>query len=94
LLLHGVILTLTNGGDPYNAAALKIIMTDEVGHMAVGKRCFDYVSGLNRLNPVKSCHRLVTQYLNGDLNQPSNHATRRAVKLSSTFHGSPTERYD
>ena len=51
---------MTNGGDLDNAAALKIIMTDEVGHVAVGKRWFDYVSGLNRLDPVKSLHRLVT----------------------------------
>ena len=89
-----MLLTLTNGGNLDNAAALRTIMTDEVGHVAVGKRWFDYVSGLNRLDPVKIWHRLVTQYFNGDLNQPPNHATRRAVKLSSTFHGSPTERYD
>ena len=94
LLLHGVLFALTNGGDLDNAAALKTIMTDEVGHVAVGKRWFDYVSGLNRFDPVKSWHRLVTQYFNGDLKQPSNQAARRAVKLPSTFYGPPTERYD
>ena len=94
LLLHGVLFALTNGGDLDNAAALKTIMTDEVGHVAVGKRWFDYVSGLNRLDPVKNWHRLVTQYFNGDLKPPFNHAARRAAKLSSTFYGPPTERYD
>ena len=36
---------LTNVGDSDSAAALNIIMTDEVGHVAVGKRWFDYVAG-------------------------------------------------
>ena len=89
-----MLLTLTNGGDLDNAATLKTIMTDEVGHVAVGKRWFDYVSGLNRLDPVKIWHRLVTQYFNGDLKPPFNHAARRAAKLSSTFCGPHTERYD
>ena len=45
---------LTNVGDRDSAAALGIIMTDEVGHVAVGKRWFDYVCGLGRLDPVSS----------------------------------------
>ena len=45
---------LTNVGDPDSAAALGIIMTDEVRHVAVGKRWFDYVCGLGRLDPVSS----------------------------------------
>ena len=57
---------LINVGDPDNAAALNIIIADEVGHVAVGKRWFDFVCGLKRLDPVSSWHRLVTQYFHGD----------------------------
>ena len=85
---------LANVGNQDSPTALNIIVTDEVGHVAVGKRWFDYVSGLNRLDPVKIWHRLVTQYFNGDLKPPFNHAARRAAKLSSTFYGPPKERYD
>ena len=45
---------LANVGDRDSAAALNIIMTDEVGHLAVGKRWFDYVCGMNGLDPVSS----------------------------------------
>ena len=34
---------LTNVGDLDSAAALNIIMTDEVGHVTVGKRLFDFL---------------------------------------------------
>ena len=85
---------LTNVGDPDSAAALNIIMTDEVGHVAVGKRWFDYVCGLERLDPVSSWHRLVTQYFHGDLKPPFNIAARHAAKFSSAFYGPLAERDD
>ena len=85
---------LANVGDRDSAAALNIIMTDEVGHVAVGKRWFDYVCGLNRLNPVSSWHRLVTQYFRGDLKPLFNIEVRHSVKFSSTFYGPLAERDD
>ena len=85
---------LTNVGDPDSAAALGIIMTDEVGHVAVGKRWFDYVCGLGRLDPVSSWHRLVTTYFHGDLKAPFNIAARRAAKFSAAFYGPLAERND
>ena len=85
---------LTNVGDPDSAAALGIIMTDEVGHVAVGKRWFDYVCGLGRLDPVSSWHRLVTTYFHGDLKPPFNLAARRAAKFSAAFYGPLAERND
>ena len=85
---------LTNVGDSDSAAALGIIMTDEVGHVAVGKRWFDYVCGLGRLDSVSSYYRLVTTYFRGDLKPPFNIATRRATKFSAAFYGPLAERND
>ena len=85
---------LTNFGDSDSAAALNIIMTDEVGHVAIGRRWFDYLCGLDRLDPVSSWHRFVTQYYNGNLKPPFNIAARRAAKFSSAFCGPLTERND
>ena len=85
---------LTNVGDPDSAAALGIIMTDEVGHVAVGKCWFDYVCGLDRLDPVSSWHRRVTTYFHGDLKPPFNIAARRAAKFSAAFYGPLDERND
>ena len=83
---------LTNIGDPDSGAVLNIIMTDEVGHVGAGNRWFAYVCGLNRLDPVSSWHRLVTQYFHGDLKPPFSIAARRAAKFSSAFYGPLAER--
>ena len=85
---------LTNVGDLGSAAALGIIMTDEVGHVAVGKRWFDYVCGFGRLDPVSSWHRLVTTYFHGGLKPPFNITARRAAKFSAAFYGPLAERND
>ena len=89
-----MLLAVTNVGDLNNAEALKIIMTDSVGHKAVGKPWFDYVSGLNRLYPVKSWDRLVTQYFNGDFKTTFNHAARSAAEFSFTLYEPLAERCD
>ena len=85
---------LANVGNQDSPTALNIIVTDEVGHVAVGKRWFDYVCGLDSLDPVSSWHRLVTQYFHGDLKLPFIIAARRVVKFSSTFYGPLAERDD
>jgi len=85
---------LIAAGDADSADALGIIMTDEVGHVAVGKRWFNYVCGLNRLDPVSSWHKLVTQYFHGDLKPPFNIAARRAARFSAAFYGPLAERND
>ena len=43
-------------GDDETASTFGIIMHDEVGHVGVGKRWFDYVCGLRRLDPVSTWH--------------------------------------
>ena len=69
-------------------------MTDEVEHVAAGKRWFDYVCRLDRLDPVSSWHRLVTKYFHGEF-KPSFHiAAGRAAKFSSAFCGPLTARND
>jgi uncharacterized ferritin-like protein (DUF455 family) len=85
---------LTAAGDNDSAAALHIIMTDEVGYVAVGKRWFDFVCGLNRLDPVSSWHKLVTQYYHGEMKPPFNIAARRAAKFSASFYGPLARRND
>ena len=78
---------LENAGDPDSAAALNIIMTDEVGHVATGKRWFDFVCGCERRDPISSWQGLVRQYFRGDLKPPFNLEARTAAKFSAAFYG-------
>lgn len=81
-------------GDDESADAFAIIMHDEVGHVRVGKRWFDYVCGLQRLDPVSSWHRLVGTYFRGPLKPPFNIAAREAAGFAAAFYQPMSERDD
>ncbi|MEC7705515.1 MAG: DUF455 family protein [Pseudomonadota bacterium] len=62
-------------------------MEDEVGHVATGKRWFDFVCGCERRDPISSWQNLVRQYFKGDLKPPLNIEARTAAKFSAAFYG-------
>ena len=74
-------------GDEASAEILQIIMEDEVGHVATGKRWFDFVCGCERRDPISSWQGLVKQYFKGDLKPPFNIEARTAAKFSAAFYG-------
>ena len=80
--------------DADSAAAFQIIMTDEIGHVAIGKKWFDYVCGMERLDPVSTWHRLVGTYFRGPLKPPFNIAARAAANFSAAFYAPMAERSD
>ena len=74
-------------GDEVSAEILQVIMEDEVGHVATGKRWFDFVCGCERRDPISSWQNLVRQYFKGDLKPPFNIEARTAAKFSAAFYG-------
>ncbi len=74
-------------GDETTAEILHIIMEDEVGHVATGKRWFDFVCGCERRDPISSWQGLVRQYFKGDLKPPFNIDARKAAGFSAAFYG-------
>ena len=85
---------LKSVGDDETANALGIIMTDEITHVSVGKRWFDYMCGMDRLDPVSTWHSLVKRYFHGDLKPPFNIAARNAARFSAAFYGPLATRDD
>ena len=73
--------------DRASADILHIIMTDEVGHVATGKRWFDYMCGCERRDPVSTWQTLVKRYFKGDLKPPFNIDARNAARFSAAFYG-------
>ena len=80
--------------DPETAAAFTIIMNDEIGHVAIGKKWFDYVCGMQRRDPVSTWHQLVGTYFRGPLKPPFNIAARTAANFSAAFYAPMAERTD
>ena len=78
---------MTSVDDRLSADILHIIMTDEVGHVATGKRWFDYMCGCERRDPVSTWQTLVKRYFKGDLKPPFNIDARNAARFSAAFYG-------
>ena len=78
---------LKSVGDEKTANALGIIMTDEITHVSVGKRWFEYMWGMDHLDPVSKWHSLVKRYFHGDLKPPFNIAARNAARFSAAPYG-------
>ena len=74
-------------GDEASAEILKVIMEDEVGHVATGKRWFDFVCGCERRDPISSWQGLVRHYFKGNLKPPFNIEARKAARFSAAFYG-------
>ena len=72
--------------DSASADILETIMHDEVGHVATGKRWFDYQCGMDRLDPISTWQGLVGKYFHGQLKPPFNIAARNAARFSAAFY--------
>ena len=89
-----VIDRLKSVGDEESTNALGIIMTDEIAHVSVRKRWFDYMCGMDRPNPATTWYSLVKRYFHGDLNPPFNIAARNASHFSAAFYSTLATRDD
>ena len=76
----------TKAEDLASAEILEIIMTDEIGHVATGKRWFDYQCGMERLDPISTWKGLVGRYFHGHLKPPFNISARTAARFSAAFY--------
>lgn len=73
-------------GDSESAAVLEIIYRDEIGHVACGKRWFDWVAKRRDLEPQAAWQDLVRQHFRGSLKPPFNEAGRRQAGLEPDLY--------
>jgi uncharacterized ferritin-like protein (DUF455 family) len=73
-------------GDPASAAILRTIYRDEIGHVATGKRWFDFVCARRGVAPATMYHELVRRHFRGALKPPFNATARDAAGLPAAFY--------
>jgi uncharacterized ferritin-like protein (DUF455 family) len=73
----GMIERLEAAGDPETAARLRIILRDEVGHVAAGSRWFRHLCRVRGLDPKATFFGLLDTYLTGQVRGPLNLPDRR-----------------
>lgn len=66
----GMMERLEKAGDLQTVEILKIILRDEIGHVAIGSRWFKYCCDQRNLNPEQTFRRLLIEYMGGPLRGP------------------------
>jgi uncharacterized ferritin-like protein (DUF455 family) len=75
---------LAQAGDLAAAAILDIILRDEIGHVAIGNRWYNWLCAQRGLEPVATYARLATEYRAPVMRGPFNLAARRAAGFSES----------
>ena len=68
---------LAQVGDHAGALIIDIILRDEVGHVAIGNRWFNYLCQQRNIDPIQTYEQLATQYRAPKLRAPFNLEARR-----------------
>jgi uncharacterized ferritin-like protein (DUF455 family) len=81
-----MILRLERAGDAASAAVLQRIYRDEIGHVAVGMRWFEWLCRRRGLNPAAAFHDCVRRHFTGALKPPFNAEARSAAGFPPEYY--------
>jgi uncharacterized ferritin-like protein (DUF455 family) len=76
---------LRAAGDPETAAILDVIYTDEIKHLAVGVRWFEYLCAATGRNPQDEYSTIIAVRFPGGLKPPFNMAARNAAGMDAAY---------
>jgi uncharacterized ferritin-like protein (DUF455 family) len=82
----GMIEIFRKSGDDQVVAALELIYSEEVSHVAYGSKWFNFLCGRADCDPKESFHNLVRQYFHGALKPPFNDEKRAEAGLPPDFY--------
>jgi uncharacterized ferritin-like protein (DUF455 family) len=77
-----MIAKLEASGDHESAGLLRVVYRDEIGHVAAGKRWFDWACHRAGRAPAETWRALVERHFKGDLKPPFNEAARLEAGLT------------
>ncbi len=82
----GMIEVFRKAGNTQAMAALEVIYSEEVAHVAYGSKWFNWLCGRAGTDPKDEFHALVRRYFHGGLKPPFNEAKRADAGLPPDFY--------
>ncbi|WP_026147776.1 ferritin-like domain-containing protein [Robiginitomaculum antarcticum] len=82
----GMITKLKSVGDHESAKVLQIIYDDEIGHVAAGRKWFEYICMRQGLEVVPTFHKKVRKYFAGLLKPPFNEQARDLAGMKKELY--------
>jgi len=87
----GMIEVFRKAGQSDTVAALELIYSEEVAHVAYGSKWFHFLCGRHNFDPKETFHRLVRTYFHSTLKPPFNEEKRAEAGLPPDFYWPLTE---
>ncbi len=81
-----MIARLERAGDAASAAVLDRIYRDEIGHVAVGMRWFEWLCAERGSEPRRTFHVLVRSHFSGALKPPFNRRAREEAGFAAAYY--------
>ena len=81
-----MIARLDKAGDAESARILRIILADEVGHVAAGSRWFDHIAAARGLDPASTFQALGRRHYRGSIRPPFNRTGRDAAGFHADWY--------
>jgi uncharacterized ferritin-like protein (DUF455 family) len=82
----GMIELFRNAGADQALAAMQVIYSEEVSHVAYGAKWFNWLCGRQGDDPKETFHRLVRHYFHGTLKPPFNEEKRAEAGIPPDFY--------
>ncbi|MFA7386864.1 MAG: ferritin-like domain-containing protein [Thiohalobacteraceae bacterium] len=79
----GMMDRLREAGDDQSVAILEIILRDEIGHVAIGSRWFEYACTQRGLEPAATFRQLLAEHMPGRIKGPFFRAAREQAGFSA-----------
>lgn len=77
--------------DTASAGVLQVIYEEEIGHVTIGRRWFEWLCHRRGLEPVPTWHALVRERFRGPLKPPFNEAGRTQAGFSPDYYAALTD---
>ncbi len=82
---------LREAGDPDSAAVLQVIYEEEIGHVAIGRRWFQWLAERRGLEPAPTWQELVRRHFRGRIKRPLNEPGRAKAGLPADWYAPLTD---
>jgi len=82
----GMIKKLTQAGDLESVACLQVIYDEEISHVAIGAKWFQYLARSRKESPETWFHGLVREHFRGQVKSPFNEKARTLAGLSKAYY--------
>ncbi len=84
-----MIARLRAAGDAASAEVLEVIYRDEIGHVAAGRKWFEYICARRGWRPEAAWRDLVRRHFKGGLKPPFNDDARRRAGFGPGYYATP-----